>query len=286
MHRTAFLRLVTVGVAAAVTLPAPAARADEAALVASARSVAAKHADAVVSVSAVLKMNASMMGMGGEREQKTETPGTIIDKSGLTVVSLSRLDPLSLYGSMTFRNDGEDEHMDMKTDFSDVKIRLADATEVPARIVLKDTELDLGFVMPDADSAEAKKVGGVFPHIDLPANGVKGGLLDGVISLARLGSVLDRQPMVSIGRINAVISKPRTYYVVTTAGMTEMGTPVFAESGAFLGVTTLRKREGGMRDMMRSMSDAPFFPVVLPVDEVRQAAEQAMTEAKKPASAP
>ena len=118
---------------------------------AAAREVAAKWQSAVVNVRVVLKMR---MSMGGREMQASDDPvdtvGTVIDPSGLTVLSLGALNPggmmTRLMGSAGGGN-GE-PNVDITTEPTDVKIRLADGREVPARIVLRDEDLDLVFLRP------------------------------------------------------------------------------------------------------------------------------------------
>lgn len=257
-------------VAAGVSLASPSGASAEDAIVGVAREVMATRQDAVVQVSAVVKLTGGFAGMmGPQSDRKVETLGTIIHPSGLTVVSYTNLDPTSLFGSLDL---GEDMgSMDFKAEFADVKVRLADGTEAPAKLVLKDADLDLAFILPDADSPEAKKVG-AFPHIALSA-GPEPKPLDEVILLWRLGSAMDHQLAVGIDRVAAVVHKPRTYY---QAGG-QLGAPVFNADGKILGISVMRKREGISIDMlMMGMGDAPFQPVVLPAADVQQVAEQAL----------
>ena len=72
-----------------------AAAADEAAE--AARKLEKRYARAVVHVEGVLSVKAEgqlAAMMGGEKEQKISTVGTVVDASGLTVVSLMSLNPI------------------------------------------------------------------------------------------------------------------------------------------------------------------------------------------------
>src|SRR5437016_5059784 len=75
----------------AVSIPA---FADDVNLKTVARATAAKAAKAVVTAKLVIKIKAG----GREQEAKLEVLGTIIDPSGLTVVSASAIEPTSLMG--------------------------------------------------------------------------------------------------------------------------------------------------------------------------------------------
>jgi len=71
--------------------------------------------------------------------------------TGLTVISLGEIDPRSAAGLAAQPNLRMEE-----PDFKEVKLRLADGTEIPARIVMKDADLDLAFVAPLPESATSK----------------------------------------------------------------------------------------------------------------------------------
>ena len=59
----------------------------------SGREILAKCQQAVVTVKLAIKQSMSMGGHDSKSESKTETTGTVIDPSGLTVVSLATTDP-------------------------------------------------------------------------------------------------------------------------------------------------------------------------------------------------
>src|SRR6266567_4578044 len=68
-------------------------RADDAAK--SGREILGKYQQAVVTVKLAIKQSISMGGRDQKSDSKTETTGTVIDPSGLTVVSLATTDPSS-----------------------------------------------------------------------------------------------------------------------------------------------------------------------------------------------
>jgi hypothetical protein len=268
--------------AAACGMSGGAAGADEAATVAKARELAKQHADAIVWVSGTVKMTSGVKGMQmPAQERKFEAPGAVIDPAGLVVVSYTLLDVTSMMGSMSFSDgSGETMKVQFKSEFSDLKIRLTDGTEIPAKLVLKDTDLDLAFVMPDAGSEEAKKAEGKYSAIKLEASPAAG-ILDEVIMVSRLGKSMDRQPAVAIGRIQAVIKKPRTFYAASLAGL---GVPAFTADGKVLGILLMRKAAGGDdSDMLGVISMAVnggFTPVILPAADVAEVAQQALQKKK------
>jgi len=284
---TACSCLLTLSLALTVVTPLPASAQSDAEVTA-AREVYKKHADSVVWVSAVLKMRGggAFGGMMGAQEQKVEAVGTVIHESGLTVVSLMTIDPTSLMNAMFAgqKLPGQEGKMEFKSEMSGVKIRLADGKEVPGKLVLKDEDLDLAFVMPAGASTKLKH---------LPLGGTGGGakeatavnVLDRVIVLTRLGQEMDRQPAVGMGHIAAVVKKPRTFYV-GGSDTAALGVPVFTADGKPLGIMMMRRPSmegsglGGMFGMGRASSMAP---VIIPAADVMEVAEQALANKDKPA---
>jgi hypothetical protein len=251
-----------------------------------ARQVFDKHQGSVVWVSAIMKMRAGgrFAAMFDRQEQKVDAVGTVIHESGLTVLSYSMLDPTAMLNAMMASAGGMvgEEKIEFKSELSGVKIRLADGTELPAKLILKDDDLDLAFVMP---TEKGKKI----PHLDLGARATsdaqKVKALDPVINIWRLGQSLDRQAAVGVGRVAAVVNKPRTFYVCS--GVESVGTPTFLADGTPLGILVFRKQgaEMSLRSMMSSGNDR-MPTVVVPAADVLEVAQQALTKKDEPAAAP
>ena len=242
--------------------------ADEASRIKTAKNVMEKYGDALVSVSAISKteMNGAGMVLQNQGEREVQTVGTIIDPSGLTVVSYMALDPMSAISSYSMNIGGDNQKIVPKTDLSDVKITLADGTEIDAKLVLKDPDLDLAFIMPEkAEDTELPE----FTHIPLDKGG-KAEVLDPMIVINRLGKSLDRQCAVVISHVSAVVKKPRTFYV----GALELGSPVFNEKGLVLGISFVRKLEG---------TGNTGAVVAIPAEDVQEIAVQALEAVKKEA---
>src|SRR5262245_28031372 len=128
-----------------LTLPA-ALFADE--LTDKGRAIFMKNHLSVVTVQLVLNSKVSVPGMGGQsNESRQDATGTVLDPSGLTVLSLSATDPGQLVQSMMGGGD-EDSRFKVETELTDIKILLEDGTEIPAEVVLRDKDLDLAFVRP------------------------------------------------------------------------------------------------------------------------------------------
>jgi len=253
-----------------LALAAGRAGADDAAVVATARDLLTKHQEAIVWVSAVVTIQIP----GGARapEQEAETLGTVVDPSGLVIISLESMNPVSklIRLGMNVRAPGINLR-EIKSELSQVKIRLADGTEVPAKVVLEDSDLGLSFLRPEppAEGTEPR----TFASIPLET-GAAAGVLDQVIELRRLGKTLDSEPAVSLDRVTAVVKKPRELFCTSTKGE---GTPVFTTDGKLLGI---------------GVTNAEGSTVVVPTADIAPIADQAKEQRpeekpdEKPAAAP
>ncbi len=244
----------------------------------SAKKVLKDYGEAVVHVEAVLSISAEgpLAGrLGGGQEQKVQITGTVVDPSGLTVVSYISLNPTSALKNVKVRgSDGQQMSVRIKGELSDVRIVLPDGTEIPARVVLKDEDLDMAFIMPkdklEKDASE--QIGAV----DLSKGAAKADRLDEVIRLSRLGKDLNRELVIELDRICAVITKPRTFYIL---GGARPGTPVFAADGKLLGIIVIHKKPGG--ESSSRGTGAGGTPVILPTKNVKKIADQAREEMAK-----
>ena len=151
-----------------------------------------------------------------------------------------------------------------------MKIRLGDNTEIAAKLVLQDPDLDLAFVMPDDENEKDRK----YDFVDLKKAATVG-TLDRLVLLGRLSKSLNREATVGLGRVTAVVSKPRTFYAYS-ADAGNFGIPVFDLDGKVIGLSLMRKAPGGgggggIMSIARQMS-----PVVLPAEDVLEIAGQAL----------
>jgi hypothetical protein len=248
-----------------------------------AREVFKKHQNAVVWVSAVIKTRGggALAAIMGQQEQKVEAVGTIIHESGLVVCSHTNIDPTGYMNQMVgdMKIDGVDGKMEFKSELSGMKIRLADGTELPAKLVLTDEDLDLAFILPT--DTKKKQV----PFVNLQGGDAGAGaaketaVMDPLVVLGRLDQTLDRQPAVYPARVNAVVKKPRTFYVCSD--LQALGVPAFAADGRPLGIAVMRKQNlgRGAAGMLGSMtSSGGMAVVIIPGQDVMEVAEQALTK--------
>ncbi len=242
--------------AALACLLAASAGADEVAQ--KGREIFKKNQHAVVTVSEVLKISAS--GSSRANENKQDLTGTVVDPSGLTVLALSACDPAEIYQRMM----GEDSGRRIETEVTDLKILLDDGTEVPAEIVLRDKDLDLAFIRPKT------KLTTPMTAIDMSKSSPVQ-LLDDVVTLNRLTSAAGRAYAASLERINAVIQKPRTFYIPdSNMTATTLGSPAFALDGNIVGIFVMR----AMSAKASSGRNTPIS-IILPADDILKAAKQA-----------
>jgi S1-C subfamily serine protease len=238
-----------------------------------AREIVKKWQEAVVNVRVVLKMR---MSMGGREMQSmddsVETVGTVIDPSGLTVLSLGSLNPGAMMNKvMGSIGGGGQDRVDIGSEPTDVKIRLSDGREIAAKIVLRDEDLDLAFIRPTA-RPEKPLVAINLEEAARPA------MLDPVVILSRLGRVGGWTPAASIQTIGAIIERPRTFFVIDNGAAGDMGTPAFTSGGKVVGLLTMRSVHAGrpsMFTMMGGMEALGLLPVILPAADVLEIAKQA-----------
>jgi hypothetical protein len=277
------------GLVAAITLAMCPAQADETAK--SGREVLAKCQGAVVTVKLAIKQSVSMGGRDSKTESKSETTGTMIDPSGLTVVSLMTTDPggtmKEAYTRAIAARGGDASQLKFESELSDVKIVLADGTEMAADVVLRDKDLDLAYLRPSEKPAEAGKAAKAFPFVDL-ARTTKPELLDQVIVVNRLSKVANRAPAISVGRIEAAVDKPRTFYVLGGAMWGySLGAPVFSLDGKLIGILFLRTANSQTDQnngfMFSSLTQWGMMPIILPASDIVDGVKQAL-EAKIPST--
>jgi S1-C subfamily serine protease len=243
---------------------------------AAARELVKKWQDAVINVRVVLKMRISVGGREMQSmDDSVDTVGTVIDPSGLTVLSLGALNPGAMMNKVmgAAGGGGGGERPEFGSEPTDLKLRLADGREIPAKIVLRDEDLDLAFVRPVAKPEKP------FVAVNL-ADAGRPAMLDQVIVLTRLGRVGGWTPAASLQNIGAIIERPRTFFVTESAAMNALGVPAFTTSGKIVGLVTMRSVDAGrpsMFGMMGGGSEAlGLLPVILPAADVMEIAKQAV----------
>jgi hypothetical protein len=256
-YRSHCLRFVLALLLTGVASPS---RADE--LAEKGRVIFKQHQHAVVTVQVVVKV--SYPGAARSSENRQDLTGTVVDPSGLTVLALSACDPSDMLQRM-MADEAAKSKLDVEV--TDIKLLLDDGTEMPSEIVLRDKDLDLAFIRPKTKPASPMAA------VDLTKSAPLQ-VLDQVITLNRLNSAAGRAYAASVERINAVIQKPRTFYIPDSSmTATTMGSPAFALDGNIVGVFVMRAisaKSGASRNLRDSMTS-----IILPAEDILKAATQA-----------
>jgi len=230
---------------------------------ASARAIADKHGAAVVPVRVVIKMRVAYEGEEvDEEENSNELTATVIDPSGLALCALSEVDPTHMIELWQ----EEDPNYDIDAQVTDLKFVFPDGKEVPAKVVLRDRDLDLAFIRPTALPDTP------FTAVDL-TQAAQPELMDEIVVLGRLGDVANRELWLALDRITAIVTKPRTLYIagldVWVAGL---GVPAFTLDGRLVGITVMRAIPTAGSVSGRGNTSVP---VVMPANGILEVAQQA-----------
>lgn len=242
-----------------------------------ARQLLAQYKDAIVPIGGVLKIEIPGGGEARTQEQPLETYGTVLTAGGLTVVSASALNPLGNIGPIEINVGGQPQSVRPRASISQIKIRLADGTEVPARQVLTDEDLDVTFLVPDPAKGETAPAFAAF--LDF-GPGVEAQAMDEIIGLGRVGKLFNWAPAGGLSRIVARVDKPRTIYLFSSGFTGGLGTPVFTRDSKPLGLVVLRRQPGGPAGSRQMAVNQA--PIILPAADLADLVKQAVAAAKKP----
>lgn len=267
------LMLAACALAALLAAPARTTAAED--FTSRARAVFEKHKHAVVTVQLVIRSKVSMGGNDRSNEARQEVTGTVIDPSGLVVLSLSVTDPGQLVRGMLSEDNSQ---FKIETELSDVKILLRDGTEVPAELVLRDADLDLAFMRPKT------KLAAPMQALDLK-NAGEAEVLDEVLSINRLGRAAGRSYAASVERISAVMQRPRLIYV-PMGGMTTtaLGSPALTADGKVLGIFVVRSTRETGASQMTGGQPGNVTAAIIPAAQVEKVALQAPQATPAPGS--
>lgn len=239
---------------------------------AAARELLNKRGDAIVTARATVTMR-GLPGRTDGVEDTVQANAVVIDGTGLTVSALSQLDPSEMLKRAVGGAPGSPA-MNLTVDQSNLRLRLANGQEVPAKIVLRDRDLDLVFLRPSDPPATP------MASIDL-GQPARAQAADLVVLLQRFGEMTGWKGGIAFGTVQSVIEKPRLQYIVaapTSAGG-GLGAAVFDVAGRFVGLVVVRTQAAAARRsvfaMMQGAEGAGVLPIVLPADEIIELARQA-----------
>ena len=231
------------------------------------RAIVQRYADAIVGVELVVTVKIKM----GDREQppqerRIEVNGTVISPDGLTVTSLAAVDPQVSFDAIRAQQGGARGMELVGAEFKEVKLRLADGKEVPARFVLKDADLDLAFMAPETAEPDRK-----YPHVNL-ADAAEGVVLGRYFFVSRAAKTLQRVPLVRATDMVGLVEKPRRLFLIADQSL---ASPVFDQQGRVLGIL-----------LQHFASGRPSGVVALPAADIADMAKQAAAAqaAPKPAN--
>lgn len=267
MRHFPFTNFARMGVALAFAIAPFVAHAITETQAAAGRALAKRYADTIIGVELVVTLKVKMGDREmPPREQRVDVNGTLINANGLTVTTLAEVDPQTAFEMMKAAQPAARLEL-LGADFKEVKLRLADGTEVPAKFVLKDADLDLAFMAPDTAAADSAKR--EFAHVNLD-EAAEGAVLNNYFMVTRAPKVLQRVPIVRETEIIGIVEKPRRIFLLSEQAL---GSPVFDPEGHVLGISLqhfANLRRTGL--------------VVLPAADIAEMAKQAL--AAKPAATP
>jgi hypothetical protein len=255
-HPLALVALACIAWATAGQVPSPVSVAG--------RNLAEKYGPAIVIVQLVKKTTMSYEGQSQTRDSQSEIPGVVISPDGLTVTSLAAGDPSAAYAGMG------DEGMSTRSDITEAKLLVSGGQEeVPAKVVLRDKDLDLLFLRPITKPKKPMRA------LDLHnASSVQ--LLDPVVLLTRLPKTVNRTLGAKLFYVQGVVQKPRKRYVISSDYMSgDFGSPVLALDGRVVGllVVKLAMQNSDYTDSPRSYNEGVQPVVVTAADLLKDAVQ-------------
>ncbi|MCC6546817.1 trypsin-like peptidase domain-containing protein [Candidatus Sumerlaeota bacterium] len=217
---------------------------------------------AIVTLECVFEIKMNYGGQQQESERKRETDGFIVDEKGMVVTALSNVDPGAFYAKAM---DGEENYT---TRLKSLKYVFPDNTEMPASVVLRDSDLDIAVVKPLV--APEKPM----TFISL-SESAKPKILSEAYAVGRLGRIARRNIVALSGEVQSIVEKPRTFYIGSSDinRSDSAGVAVFDENGKLYGMTSLYLFPGGRA--ARGDSDEPYISMIVPAEDLQQVAEQA-----------
>ncbi|OHE88867.1 MAG: hypothetical protein A3G75_13000 [Verrucomicrobia bacterium RIFCSPLOWO2_12_FULL_64_8] len=242
------------------------------------RDLINRYADALVNVNLVIALKAVVSGQTlPSREIKREVSATVISPDGLAVVSLVALDPGEILEGMRINTPKGPVRIESVTsEFKEVKMRKADGTEVAARVLLKDNDLDLAFICPVKDAAPGR-----FAWVDLSKEASPDLLATGYV-LTRAGRGLQGTPLVRRSDILGIVEKPRRILVIE---YTAPGNPMFDEKGRVYGFCARHMVNGRLAGNV-VLSPSDVAEMAEQAEAAREAADASPAPAAPPETAP
>lgn len=264
---TASALLAVAGAAAFLPLPrlaaaAPAPVADDGAVY---RKLTDTVGPALVTIKFVMKIEGG--GMGSDGGQDVETTGLMMETTGLVLISNAKM------GGMASR-------MGMTANPTNIKVLAGDDTEgVKARILARDSELDLCWIQIDDEKAKGK----TFAAVDF-TSAATAALGDRLLVIERMGKFFDHALSVDEGRVGGSTKKPRALLIPAGFGGNQrelLGSPMFNADGKVVGVNILQIPDKEDMEGGDSGGEGNFGILLLPAAEVVKATKRGKEMAAK-----
>jgi hypothetical protein len=231
-----------------------------------------------------VKVQANIKMRGQEQEQRLEVTGTMIDPSGLTVVSEQSINPASMLTSfMSSYSRREPSDMKFESEITETLIVLDDGSEIPADVILKDEDLDLAFIKPKQPSDK-------FVHVPFKTRQKPLELLEDFFVISRLSRSENRAIHMNIGMVLSIVKGPRTFYVCDQeVSGNSLGVPAFTADGSAVGLFVARRNQGGddnsmnalLNMMIGKIGQSGSVWILRPVEDILEIAEQALNPEKE-----
>lgn len=233
---------------------------------AAARALAPKLSPAIIELHVVVSSKMTFQGRTMPREQRLDRAATVVTPAGLAVTALSGIDPSAMQESILARYAQLRGKIQLgETGYKEVKMRLSDGTEIPARVVLKDVDLDLAFVAPLPDPAAKRVYACVsLQHEATPA------VLEDCFFIAHSTQATGRIPILLPSVVSGITNKPHRLYLISAFAP---GVALFDLQGRILGLCVAQVANG--HPVLGSAA-------VLPADTIQRELPQAQAEAAKP----
>ncbi|MBI4575173.1 MAG: trypsin-like peptidase domain-containing protein [Planctomycetes bacterium] len=247
-------------------------------------AVLERHAPSVVTVKIVLKTEMHMMGQGQDQESRMELQGTVVDASGLVMLSSTPFSSDRMEEMMGGMGGAPEGEFGIKMTPKEIKVIFErEETEYDAFLAATDSKLDLAFVQVERlEGKELRPVG--FEEARDLAVGQK------VASVSRLAKGYDFAPYFETARVSGEIAKPRKAWMLD-GGLGAFGLPVYDLDGATVGVLTTvssgikddGEDSGGFGAFMRLMTGGGLSgnmgAFIIPSKNVKGVVEQARVRA-------
>lgn len=215
-----------------------------------------------------IKFVLSLEFQGQSQDIEMEAMGLMIDSKGLLVLSNSEMG-----GGMQMIRRG------IAGTPKDIKIMLGDDTEgVPAKLIGRDSELDLAWLRIDKPSDKG------YSSIDL-AKAAMPKIGETLVGIDRMSKYFDHAPVIFTTSVGGITKKPRTLYIPSGGLVLGMGLPMFTTSGEFVGISSVQMPNADSEDDVgsRGRERLSYFDQglkVMPAAELATATARAV-EAEK-----